>query len=567
MGEATERAGGAFLVGTGRDEPWRASGDHPETQLLGEASRNFMRSAVLPHNASLERGDHPRLRSLIEEAGRAGLLSIEIPPEFGGLGAPPASSQAVLSGLGHHSGFAVTCAANLTIGTVPVLRYGSAELRRALLPEIASGRRVGAYALTEPGSGSDALSMSTRAEPASGGFQITGAKCFITNAGFADHLLVFARVDGRGPTAFLVDARADGVSVGAEEPKMGLHTASTRQVFFDGAYVPAERVIGDPGQGHRVALDALVVGRHKLGVLASGHLELLLEVGAQYAAERKQAGRPIGELGMVARLLGESVARAWALDAVVSRAAPLVTPEAEDLSSAMVEAAACKVTGSESLCAVADAMLQLHGGLGYIRGTWVEQSYRDVRANRIYEGTDEVNRRAIAGGVLRSIRRGRFDLHTQAQEARWALADSPRSPDVWGLASHVRRLALVGVSAATELPDGRDELEGAVADLVIAAWVADSAARRAEGADTHRALHEAAALLVIADSVERAHRAYGALAAAARTRLPTRALSLLDVAPGLDRAELYRLLARAALAEGRDPFTRYDPIRPPPCGS
>lgn len=554
--------GGGFLFGQATDVPLPEL--EPDAHALGRAAREFVRRRVLPLNAELERGDLSRLRALLAEAGSLGLLGLEIPAKFGGLEMPSAAN-AVASGLAHQAGFAVTCAAHLTIGTVPVVRHGTDEQRAALLPAIATGERVGAYALTEPGSGSDALALATRAERAAGGFRLSGQKCFITNAGIADHLIVFAQVEGAGPTAFLVDAHAPGVELGPEEPKLGLHGSSTRAVFLDRVEVPGARVVGDVGLGHRVALDALAVGRHKLGVLAAGHIELLLEVGARYAAERKQFGRPIGELGLVAGMLGESVATAYALEAVVARAAPLVSLDVRLLTPALVEAAACKITGSEAVCEIADAMLQVHGGLGYVRGSWVEQSYRDARANRIYEGTDEINRRTIAAALLRDARRGRLDT-SAVDEARRALEDGPAAASASDLAEHARRLALTALGACERIPEARDDLEGPLADLALAAYAADSSVRRAARASSQRELHDAAATLAASRAVARAHAAYAALAPTLGDGVPIRGLSLLDVMPSLDRGQLRSALAAAALAAGRDPFARFEAIRPPPCG-
>ena len=328
MPKPAETPGGAFLLAGAAAPAEPMNGD---AQALGQAARDFMRERVLPRNAQLEAGNRILLRELLREAGKLGLLGCEIPTRYGGLGAPPSSANAVVSGLGLHASFAVSAAAHLTIGAVPLLRHASPALCAELLPAVASGERIGAYALTEPASGSDALHLSTRAVERGGRWAITGAKQFITNAAIADQFVVFALVEGVGPTAFLLDARTPGLQLGKEERKLGLHGSSTCALHLDGAEVPAERVIGAIGHGHRVALDALTVGRHKLGVLAAGHLELLLEVSAVYAGERRQFGRPIGELALVADLLAESIAHACVAGGA-ARAAPLCAPEVADLA-------------------------------------------------------------------------------------------------------------------------------------------------------------------------------------------------------------------------------------------
>jgi len=560
---STEAPGGGFLA-TPVDAaaPWAAPLDD-EARALGEASRAFMRRAVLPANARLEAGDHELLRALVGRAGAAGVLGVALPVEVGGLGAPARAADAAMSGLGLQASFAVTCAAHLTIGGVPLLRHGTAAQRAALLPGIASGARLSAYALTEPGSGSDALRLSTRARRDGDGWRLSGQKQFVTNAGIADQIMVIALVEGDGATCFVVDARAAGLTTGGEERKLGLHGSSTRALFLDEVPVGAGDVIGGVGHGHRVALEALAVGRHKVGVLAGGHLELLVELGARYAAERRQFGRAIGAFQLVGDLLAETVAEAAALRAATARAAALCSHDARDLLAALVEAGACKVAGAEALCRGADAMVQLHGGLGFLETSQVAQSYRDVRVNRIYEGTDEVNRRQIATGVLRTARRGRIDLPALAAEARAVLATP--GGDARGLATHARALALVGLAGAVELAqatprdaaasDGANDplewLEGPLADLALQTWLATSALPLAARDETARA----AVTLSCARAVERAHAAYGALAARLpEGALPTRGLSLLDVAPRLDRAALRRAVADAALAAGRDPL-------------
>jgi len=550
-------AGGGFLVGD-----FGPPGDDEPALEAGQASRDFMRERVLPANARLERGDHDLLRALVGEAGRRGLLGAEIPRELGGAQAGARAANAVAGGLGLQGSFAVTCAAHLTIGAVPLLRHGTDAQRRALLPEIAAGRRIGAYALTEPSSGSDALALSTRAARDGDGFRITGQKQFITNAGIADQFVVFAVVEQAGPTAFLVEASARGLELGAEERKLGLRGSSTRTVHLDGVRAGSDAVIGQVGHGHRVALDALTVGRHKLGVLCAGHLELLLEVAAAYANERRQFGRPIGELALVAGWLGEMAWRAFALRAATVRAEPLCAPDAADLSPALVEAGLCKLAGSEAIGFCADAALQIHGGLGYLAGTWVEQSYRDARINRIYEGTDEINRRAVAQGLLRALRRGRLVL--DGDEAVRALASPSVDASPSGLASHVRRLAIVALHQAQGFDGDGEPLEGPLADLALSAWLASSASGAVTASSTE------AAWLCVAAQLERAHAAYAEVAAFLGARSgrkpPLAGLSLADVQPGLDRLALRVGLGRRVLEHGRDPLLAYDPIRPPPPG-
>jgi alkylation response protein AidB-like acyl-CoA dehydrogenase len=536
-----------FLTGD-----WTAPAVEADARQAGQAARDFVRERVLPANAALERGDHARLRALVGEAGALGLLGAEIPVELGGAHAGARVANAVAGGLGLHGSFAVTCAAHLTIGAVPLLRHGTDAQRRALLPEMAAGRRIGAYALTEPSSGSDALNLSTRAVRDGAGWKLSGQKQFITNAGIADQFVVFALVDQLGPTAFLVDARAARLQLGAEEHKLGLAGSSTRTVHLDGVAVGADAVIGQAGQGHRVALDALTVGRHKLGVLSAGHLELLIEVAAGYAAERRQFGKPIGELALVAAWLGEMVQRAFALRAATLRAEALCAPDAPELSNALVEAGLCKLAGSEAIGFCADAALQIHGGLGYLRGTWVEQSYRDARVNRIYEGTDEINRRAVAGGLLRALRRGKLPL--DAAEAERALGPVDETPA--GLAAHVRRLAVVALDRARAFTGDVEPLEGPLADLALCAWLASSAAGTPGAPE--------AALLCAAAQVERAHGAYAQIAA--HLGNSAKGLSLADVAPGVDRLALRIALGHRAVAAGRDPFVVYDPIHPPQPG-
>jgi hypothetical protein len=472
-----------------------------------------------PRAERVEARDYETHRDLMARLGQDGFLGVDVPEPFGGAGLDRTASIVVTQALGAAGSFAVTYAAHTGIGTLPLVFFGTDEQRRRWLPGLAAGTTIGAYALTEPSAGSDALAIRTRASRQDdGGFRLDGSKQFITNAGFADLFTLYAKVDGEHFTAFLVERGTPGLIIGAEEEKMGLHGASTCPLTLDGVVVPADAVLGEIGQGHRVAFNVLNVGRFKLAAACLGGMSIALRGAAQYARDRVAFGRSIDGFGLVAGMLAAMVARTYAVESLVYRIAGTIDarlagaeasgdPDAirAALEEYAVECSAAKVLASEELDAVVDDAVQLHGGYGYIESYPAAAAYRDARINRIWEGTNEVNRLLIPGTLLRRAMKGRIDLLGPARRAQEALlVPAARADDRSGdggpldreLAwiDGLRQAALLLAGAAVQryglaLEEEQEVLAG-LADLSIALLATESALLRAAQAADGDALEE-----------------------------------------------------------------------------
>ncbi len=384
-----------------------------EEQMVLASVRDFVDREVLPAAARLDAGEVEVLRGLLARAADLGLAGLEIPERFGGLGLALPPAMRVMAELSRQPSFSTSLAAHFCIGSLPLALFGSEPLKARWLPVLASGERIGAYALTEPAAGSDALGVCARAERSAQGFVLHGQKQFVTNGGVAGLYTVFAKVDG-ALTAFLVPAETPGLVPGRPEHKMGLRGSPTTPVALDGVEVPAEHVIGRVGGGHRVAFDILTLGRMSLGWGSLGVARTILRQSARYAAERKQFGRPIGDFGLVRTKLATMAARTRLLESLCLRVARDLDARAPEglaesapgprrmaLRHASVPSAMVKVLGGEAAAFVADEGVQIHGGYGFVEEYPVCGLYRDVRVNRIYEGTSEVNRLVIAGGLVK----------------------------------------------------------------------------------------------------------------------------------------------------------------------
>ena len=587
-GRTSPRAGGAFLVEPAAvgeiATPERLS---PEQIAIRKSAATAIERAVEPRREALEAKDYAAHRDVLAILGRDGFLGIDVPEAFGGVGLDKTTSVAVSEAMASAGSFAVTVMAHTGIGTLPLVFFGTDEQRRRFLPGLAAGTTVAAYALTEPNAGSDALAIRTRAtrEP-DGSWRLDGSKQFITNSGFADLFTVYAKVDGEQFSAFLVERATPGLSVGAEEHKLGVHGASTCAVTFDGAIVPAENLLGEVGKGHRVAFNVLNVGRFKLAAAALGAMKPALRTATAYASERKAFGRPIAEFPLVSGKLAEMAVRTYITDSVVYRIAGLLDarlagaepadPESvrRALEELAVECSIAKVLASEELDAVVDELVQVHGGYGYIEEYPAAQAYRDARINRIWEGTNEINRLLIPGTLIKRAMTGRLDLLGPARRAQEALLAGP-SADVAhedGAFAAEHRL-LDGLRQATLLLAGaavqrfgagleeQQEVLAALADLVIAVFAletvvvrAEQAVREAPGrADDHAAL----ARLAVADRIGVAEITARTLAASVAEGDDARVLQagirrLLRTDP-VDRVPLARRVAASVIAAGGYP--------------
>jgi alkylation response protein AidB-like acyl-CoA dehydrogenase len=383
---------------------------------------------VLPNIDQLETKDWKLARALVRRAGELGLLGISVPEEYGGLDLDKASALVVSERMARSASMGATYGAQANLTIIPIVLFGTDAQKAKYLPGLVSGEVVGAYCLSESGSGSDALAARTRATKQSdGSWILNGEKMWITNGGFADVFIVFAQADGDQFTAFIVE-RAFGVKSGNEEHKMGLHGSSTTPILLQDVKVPAENLLGEIGKGAKVALNTLNFGRFKLGAMCSGGCRSVIGEAAKYAKQRKQFGHPISDFGAIKSKLGEMTARTYALESLMYRTAGLIdamvaeggehggSAIAAALEEFAVEASIAKVMGSEVLDYVLDENVQIHGGNGFVKDYPAERYYRDARVNRIFEGTNEINRMLIPGMLVRRALKGEIGLIPAAKK-------------------------------------------------------------------------------------------------------------------------------------------------------
>ena len=436
--------GGHWLVAPVGSAPQFTGADFTQEDLLyAKTAEDFVRHEVLTRLAEIEEKRAGVMPELLKRAGALGLLMIDIPERYGGLGLHKTTSMLVSERGALCASFSVSWGAHTGIGTLPIVYYGTEAQKQRYLPKLASGEWLAAYALTEPQAGSDALAIGTRAtlDPASRTYRLTGTKQFITNAGFADLFTVFAKVDGERFTAFLVERTRPGVSTGPEEQKLGIRGSSTRQVILEEVAVPADAVLGEVGQGHKIAFNILNIGRFKLGAGAVGAAKECLQVALDYARQRHQHGRPIASFGMIQRKLADMATRIYVADSMSYRTAGLMDAAAaaipddqprrlieEAVEEYTIEASILKVFGTETLDFVADESLQILGGYGFMADYPVERHYRDSRINRIFEGTNEINRLIIPATVVKRIGRGRLAYQDFLQQVDREIADQTAWP-------------------------------------------------------------------------------------------------------------------------------------------
>jgi alkylation response protein AidB-like acyl-CoA dehydrogenase len=469
--------GGSFLLGA----PARIFAPEqftPEHREIARATDEFFRQEVEPNLEAILHQDWGVLRSVIQKSAEVGLVSTLIPEEYGGLDMDLASAMIVTEGVAHDASYASSHGGQAGIGALPVSWFGTDDQKRRYLNKLVTAEFIGAYCLTEPQAGSDAMNARTRAELTADGkhYVLNGQKMWITNAGFADLFIVFAKVDGEKFTCFLVERSWPGVSIGAEEKKMGLKGASTSAVYFDNVHVPVENVLGEVGRGHVVAFNTLNLGRLKLALFAHGESKEALVHSLRYARERKAFGKSIGEFGLIQQKLADMAARMFANESTAYR----ITGHIQDLWSSgktlvaaleefAIECSLAKILGSETLDFVVDEAVQIHGGYGYHQDYAVERAYRDARIYRIFEGTNEINRMVATTTLLKRARGGRI-----------ALADAVKQMDSGG----GKRLPLFLLGAAYEKFGGaieeQQEVAGAITDVMMYTFAIESAQLRAQ---------------------------------------------------------------------------------------
>jgi alkylation response protein AidB-like acyl-CoA dehydrogenase len=396
-----------------------------EQRMFARTAEEFLRKEVLPREAEIYAKDYAVHRELMRKAGELGLLMIDIPERYGGLGLDKVSSAVVGEQFALQASFAGTQSSHVNIGTLPIVFFGTEEQKQKYLPRLATGEWIGAYALTEPQSGSDALAAKTKAVLSEDGkhYILNGQKMWITNGGFADLFTVFAKVDGEKFTAFLVE-RGPGLVSGHEEKKLGIDGSSTTALMLEDCRVPVENVLGEIGRGHKIAFNVLNIGRLKLGARSVGTMKLSLQQSVQYAKERHQFGQAIANFGLIKHKLAEMAIRAYVGESILYRTLGMIDDALEQvdkddpkqmlgvLEQYAMECSVIKVWESEALAYVVDEEVQVFGGYGYSKDYPAEQAYRDARIARIYEGTNEINRIVIGTQLLRRAKAGELEFET-----------------------------------------------------------------------------------------------------------------------------------------------------------
>ena len=582
--------GGEFLIQASEADavftPEQLTEEH---RLIGRTAREFVDNEVLPALDRLEEKDWALARDLVRRGGGLGLLGVDVPEAYGGVGLDKVTSLVVSEMLARSASFGATFGAHANLTVVPLVLFGSEAQKQKYLPKLLSGEMIGAYGLSESGSGSDALGARTRAtRQADGSFVISGEKMWITNGGFADLFVVFAKVDGEHFTAFLVE-RGFGVKSGKEEHKMGLHGSSTTALIFQDVKVPADQVLGEVGKGHKVAFNVLNFARFKLGAMCSGGATAAIGESAKYAAARRQFGQPIASFGAIKHKLGEMVVRTYAIESLLYRIAGLVDARIDatahdptDGSAALaafeeyaVEASIAKVAGSEALNFVLDENVQIHGANGFVRDYPAERHVRDARVNRIFEGTNEINRLLIPGMLIRRAVKGDLPLIPAAKALQDELLGPPSMPSVdEGVLADERRavdafkktaLMVFGLAMQTYGQKLTDEQEVLMhlADIAIDVYSAESATLRAQSSTARKtpraSLQVDAARVFVNDAAMRidtsARQALAAMVEGDTLRAMLAALRrVLKITP-INATSLRRRLADETVSRGGYPLT------------
>jgi len=561
-----------------------------EHKDIAKAIEDFIKGEITSRGDEIELLNNEVSRELMRKAGELGFLGIDIPEKYGGMELDKISSAIVSEKFGYGAGsFTITEVNHTGIGTLPLALFGTEEQLKKYLPGLSSGNLIGAFGLTEPEAGSDALNPLTTATLTEDGkyYLLNGSKQFITNAGFADIIFTYAKVDDKFFTAFIVEQNWKGVSVDEEEEKMGMNGTSTRAYHFDNVKVPVENVLGEVGRGHVVALNALNMGRYKVGAICIGSAKRALFEAVKYARQRVQFGRPICEFGLIKEKISKMAIRLFAAESMMYRTAGLIQDRlegldmssddagirtAEALEDYLIECSINKIDGSETEDYVVDEEVQIFGGYGYIRGDHPELAYRNARINRIWEGTNEINRIVIVNTLIRRASKGTFDLMLTFQRVSKEIeklepidSDEPEGLDAQKRSIQMAKKIILYVFGIAYQKHGKNlreeqELIGMISNMIIEIYAIESALLR-----TQKMLHsknpERATIpvkmtkVLFHDSLEKiSFLARGALEAMENGGLlekHLRAIRRLMVSPPINTVTLRRDIADAMIQYGR----------------
>lgn len=499
--------GGSFVIDDIAPDAIVTPEDFTEEQrMMMDTTRDYVEGEVLPNDEAIEKLNYDLTVKLMRKAGELGLLGADIPEEYGGLGLDKVSSTLIGETLTKASAFALSIGAHVGIGTLPIVFFGTPAQKSKYLPDLATGAKIAAYCLTEPSSGSDALSAKTTAKLSEDGshYVLNGSKIFITNAGFADIFIVYAKVDGKDFTAFIVEKGMEGFTIGPEEKKMGIKGSSTCPLFFEDVKVPVENVLGEIGRGHVIAFNILNIGRFKLGAGCLGASKEAIELSVKYANERKQFGKALTSFPLIGNKLADMNIATYVTESMVYRTSGLVDSALKDIDHMQpdsgqlmakaiaeyaLECSINKVFASEALDFVADEGVQIHGGYGFTQEYKIERIYRDSRINRIFEGTNEINRLLIPGMLLKKAAKGELPLMQKAQALQaelMSIVTMPDSGEAMALEGHLVSMSkkvflMVGGLAAQKYGtslEQQQEILSNLADLMILVYAMESALLR-----------------------------------------------------------------------------------------
>ena len=504
---ATKIAGGSFLIVERKPEDVFTPEDFTEQHLLiAQTAEEFANKEIVPNIEKMERKDFAVTRELVRKAGELGLSGVDVPEQYGGMELDKVTSAIIADRIAKYGGFSTTWGAHTCIGTLPIVYFGTDEQKKRYLPGLASGEKVGAYALSESSSGSDALNCRTRAALSvdSKHYLLNGEKMWITNAGFADLFIIFAKVDGEKFTAFIVERGFPGFSVGTEEHKMGIRGSSTCPLILNDCKVPVENVLGEVGKGHHIAFNVLNVGRFKLGASCVGSARTCIESAIAYAKQRKAFGKVISDFGLIREKLANMAAGIFTGEAMAYRTVGMMDAAIAQLDSGhtdmapvrkvideyAVECSILKVWGSEFVSYVVDEAVQIYGGYGFVEEYPAERNYRDVRVNRIFEGTNEINRLVITGFLLKRALSGQLPLMAAIKKLMDEVLSGTTEEGEEGplaqerkLVATAKKIGLFAAGIATQkymqAIQDEQEIMGAIANMVIETYAMESAVLRA----------------------------------------------------------------------------------------